>query len=196
MWRVLPIGILAVVIFWPSGHKVSPVARAGVNAWPTSAERPTPASLHSFVPQGPFVARASESLAYVLQGDVGVNVRAALNANNGRIRLFAIQPGETWSFGHTIAPISALGDLPVVCGPAGCFDGGGWCDLAWMYMSVAQQLGLRTQFPQHIGVGRPFPGILIDENGNGGDLFITNVTGQSITFIATEDNGTLTVSAG
>ena len=141
-------------------------------------------------------ARASESLGYVLQGDVGVNVRAALNANGGALRHFTIQPGETWSFGHTIAPISAMGNLPVACGPAGCFEGAGWCDLSWMYMSIAQQLGMQVDFPQHIGVSKPFPGILLDENGNGGDLKITNTTDRPVTFTAIEQDGTLIVSAG
>ena len=141
-------------------------------------------------------ATASDSRSYVLQGDVGTNVRAALNANGGKMRNFTLQPGETWSFGKTIAPISAMGDLPVVCGPAGCYDGGGWCDLGAMFVRTADQLGLETHYPQHGGVSDPqMPGLLFDEWGNGGDLTITNTTGQPVTFTAVEHDGMLTVSA-
>lgn len=145
-----------------------------------------------------FAPQASTiSPAYLLQGDVGVNVRAALNANGGALQDFVIAPGATWSFGHSIAPISAMGYLPVVCGPAGCNAGGGWCDLSAEYVKVADQLRLRSSFPPHAGVSDPrFPGILIDEHGDGGDLTITNTLGQPVRFQAYEENGTLIVTGG
>jgi hypothetical protein len=140
--------------------------------------------------------RASDTRSYVLQAEVGVNVRAALNANNGRIRHFTLQPGETWSFGRSIAPISAMGYLPVVCGPAGCNSGGGWCDLTAMYVRVAEQIGLQSSFPAHDGVADPrFPGILLNDDGSGGDLTITNTTNIPVTFDAIEEGGTLTITA-
>jgi hypothetical protein len=147
------------------------------------------------VPQG-WQSRASDSRSYVLEGDVGTNVRAALSANNGAIQHFTIQPGETWSFGRSIAPISAMGYLPRVCGPAGCYEGGGWCDLSAMYVRVADQLGLQSNFPAHGGISDPrFPGILLNDDGSGGDLTITNTTTSPVTFVASEQDGTLTISA-
>jgi hypothetical protein len=140
------------------------------------------------------VQGASDTQSYVLAGDIGVNVRAALNANGGALQSFTIQPGETWSFGRSIAPISAMGMLPVVCGPAGCSVGGGWCDLAAMYVRVADQLGLQSTFPAHAGVGDTrMPGILLDEWGAGGDLQITNTTARAITFGSVEQDGALVV---
>jgi hypothetical protein len=137
------------------------------------------------------------SAAYLLQGDVGTNVRAALNANGGALQAFEIAPGQTWSFGRSIAPISALGHLPVVCGPAGCNAGGGWCDLSALYVNVADQLGLQSDFPAHIGVSDTrFPGILLDEQGNGGDLLITNTTGAVVRFSARVDGGSVIVEGG
>jgi hypothetical protein len=110
---------------------------------------------------------------------------------------FTIQPGATWSFGHSIAPISALGSLPVVCGPAGCYAGGGWCDLAAEYVKVADQLGLVSHFPSHAGVNDPrFPGILLDEWGNGGDLLIANTTDRAVTFQVLIDNNLLIIEGG
>jgi hypothetical protein len=135
--------------------------------------------------------------AYLLQGDVGVNVRAALAANGGALLGFTISPGATWSFGHAIAPISAMGYLPVVCGPAGCNPGGGWCDLAAEYVKVADQLGLQSTFPAHIGVSDTrFPGILLDENGDGGDLTITNTTPAPATFRARVEGDSLIIEGG
>lgn len=134
---------------------------------------------------------------YLLRGDVGTNVSAALNANGGALMGFTIPPGQTWSFGHTIAPISGMGYLPVVCGPAGCNAGGGWCDLSALYVRVADQLGLESHFPAHAGVSDPrFPGILLDDAGNGGDLTITNTTGQAVTFQTRVDGDRLIVEGG
>jgi len=141
------------------------------------------------------VAHAFEDRqSYVLQGNVGVNVRAALNANNGALRHVIVQPGTTWSFGASIAPIDALGDLPVVCGPAGCYAGGGWCDLAAMYMRTAFAAGLSPSFPQHSGISQPFPGILLNNDGSGGDLRITNTLSYPIQFRAEEQDDTLVVT--
>lgn len=132
--------------------------------------------------------------AYMLQGDIGTNVMAALNANGGALQSFTIPPGGTWSFGHSLAPISAMGYLPVVCGPAGCNPGGGWCDLSALYVKVADQLGLQSTFPAHVGVSDPrFPGILLDDNGDGGDLLITNTLARPVTFRAVIDGGAVTI---
>lgn len=134
---------------------------------------------------------------YVLQGDVGVNVTAALNANDGALMGFTIPPGGTWSFGRAIKPISAMGYLPVVCGPAGCYAGGGWCDLSALYVRVADQLGLQSSFPVHAGVSDPrFPGILLDDRNDDGDLTIFNPTSQSVTFQTRVDGDRLIVEGG
>jgi vancomycin resistance protein YoaR len=145
-----------------------------------------------------FKAEASYSLAYVLQGDVGVNVRAALNANNGAIREFIINPGETWSFGRSIAPISAMGYLPKVYSPptGQWVEGGGFCDVSSMYLNVALDLGLDADYPQHLGVSKPFPGIWLNEDGSGQDLKITNTKDRPVVFRAVEEGGELVVYGG
>lgn len=130
--------------------------------------------------------------AYMLQGDVGVNVTAALNANGGALMGFTIQPGETWSFGHSIAPISAMGPLVY----AGGVYGGGFCDLSAEYLKVAQQLGLEVHYVQHAGVSTPFPSIWLSEQGDGEsgqDLLITNTTSQVARFQTSQQDGILIV---
>ncbi len=137
------------------------------------------------------------SQPYLLQGDIGTNVRAALNANDGALLAFEIGPGETWSFGRSIKPISALGYLPVVCGPAGCNPGGGWCDLSALYVKVADQLGMESHFPAHVGVSDPrFPGILLNDGDDSGDLTIYNPTSSPVRFRAFEQDGLLIVEGG
>lgn len=140
-------------------------------------------------------AGAQDRQSYVLAGDIGVNVVAALNANGGALQAFTIPPGASWSFGRSIAPISALGHLPVVCGPAGCNPGGGWCDLAAMYVRVCRQLvGCEPQYPAHSGVNDPnMPGIMLAEDGSGADLIITNTGSAPLTFGAWQEGGDLVV---
>jgi hypothetical protein len=136
-------------------------------------------------------ARA-EGAAYLLQGDVGTNVLAALSANGGALQRFTIPPGGTWSFGHSIAPISALGALAYVNG----VYAGGWCDLSAEYLKVAQQLGLEVRYIQHANVSTPFPSIWLNEQGdgeNGQDLLITNTTTSPITFRASVEGGALVI---
>lgn len=63
-----------------------------------------------------------------------------------------------------------------------------------LYVKVADQLGLESRFPAHGGVADTrFPGILIDEDGNGGDLLITNTTAAPVTFRARFDGDTLII---
>lgn len=174
---------------WASGWAESHYG--GGAGWP-HVDAPVWGGQATFTPQASTVAPA-----YLLQGDIGVNVMAALNANGGALRDFTIPPGATWSFGHSIAPISAMGYLPVVCGPAGCNAGGGWCDLSAEYVKVADQLGLESSFPAHAGISNPrFPGILLDENGDGGDLLITNTLAQPVHFQAQSDGGSVTIIGG
>lgn len=133
--------------------------------------------------------------AYLLQGDVGVNVRAALKANGGALQAFTIRPGETWSFGHSIAPISAMGPLAY----AGGVYGGGLCDLSAEYLKVAQQLGLEARYVQHAGVSGPFPSIWLNEQGDGEsgqDLTVYNPTPAPVTFRARVEDGALIIEGG
>lgn len=140
--------------------------------------------------QLPTRADAQDVQQGLLNGDVGKNVYAALNAHNGAIRHFTIQPGQTWDFGKSIAPVSALGYLPKIAG----ITGGGWCNLAAMYISVADQLGLESQFPIHSPYyGDRFPGIWINEDGSGGTLKIYNPLQRAVMFTVSEDNGALIV---
>lgn len=171
---------------WASSHYSYGVS------WPryqveTQQSAPALAAVHASATGG----------AYLLQGDVGTNVTAALNANGGALMGFTIQPGETWSFGRSIKPIANMGYLPTVCGPAGCYAGGGWCDLSALYVKVADQLGLESSFPAHGGVSDTrFPGILLDDRNDDGDLTIYNPTPTPITFQARVEGETLIVEAG
>lgn len=177
--RVLVCGLALVWVIW---QQPAPVPIGAVVPMPVEETQP-------FTP-----ALASDTQTYLLAGDIGINVRAALNANGGALMAFDIAPGDTWSFGRSIAPISALGHLPVVCGPAGCYAGGGWCDLAAMYVRVADQLGVESHFPTHGGISDTrFPGILLDEWGQGGDLTITNTTTALVSFRVRVNGGALTV---
>ncbi len=72
-----------------------------------------------------------ESAPLSLDGDVGYNVRAALDANNGALRNVIIRPGETWSFNASIGPPGRV-RVRVVAG----VPGGGWCDLASRYVQA------------------------------------------------------------
>jgi len=128
----------------------------------------------------------------LLSGDVGINIRAALNANGGSVRHFIIQPGQSWDFGRAIAPVSAMGYLPVVGGN----PGGGWCNLAAMYITNADQLNLRSDFPIHTGnYGDRFPGIFINDDGSGRTLVITNTKDRPVEFWAREHGDVLIVEA-
>jgi hypothetical protein len=133
--------------------------------------------------------------AYLLQGDVGTNVRAALEANGGALQSFRIEPGATWSFGQSIAPISAMGRLATVAG----VYAGGWCDLSAEYLKVAQQLALEVHYIQHIGVSPPFPSIWLNEWGegeSGQDLLITNTARAPVAFRAYAEGDTLIIEGG
>lgn len=68
---------------------------------------------------------------------------------------------------------------------------------AALYVKVADQLGLESSFPAHAGVSDTrFPGILLDENGNGGDLTIYNPTPAPVWFRATQDGGSVVIEGG
>ena len=144
------------------------------------------------VPAVPASAWVSSSTLQA-SGDFGTNVLAALNANNGAIQNFTIAPGDTWSFGHSIAPISGMGYLPPING----LPGAGWCNLGALYVEVADQLGLESGVPSHgAEYGPRFPGILLDENGNGADLTITNALGVPVTFRAIIEGDAYRIEAG
>ncbi|MCS6841207.1 MAG: VanW family protein [Roseiflexus sp.] len=72
-----------------------------------------------------------ESAPLSLAGDVGYNVRAALDASNGALRNVIIRPGETWSFNASVGPPARV-HVRVVAG----VPGGGWCDLASRYVQA------------------------------------------------------------
>lgn len=130
-----------------------------------------------------------------LEGDVGANVRAALGANGGALQHVTIAPGATWSFGHTIAPISAMGGLATVGG----VYAGGWCDLAARYLATAQQLGLETRYVQHAGVSAPFPSIWLNEWGegeSGQDLYVRNGSTRAAHFQARIEGEQLIIEGG
>lgn len=76
-------------------------------------------------------ALVGESAPLSLAGDVGHNVRVALDASNGALRDVIIRPGETWSFNASIG-LPAHIRVRTVAG----VPGGGWCDLASRYVQA------------------------------------------------------------
>lgn len=94
-----------------------------------------------------------ESVPLSMAGDVGYNVRAALNANGGALRAITIQPGETWSFNASVGSPAHV-DVRVVAG----IPGGGWCDLASRYVQALRPVlpAEAIVFPNHVrtaGIG-------------------------------------------
>jgi hypothetical protein len=78
---------------------------------------------------------AASSVPLGMGGDVGFNVRAALDASGGALRRVLIRPGETWSFN------AAVGDpAQVEVRTIGGIPGGGWCDLASRYVQAVRSL--------------------------------------------------------
>ncbi|MGB9752704.1 MAG: hypothetical protein C0183_20400 [Roseiflexus castenholzii] len=94
-----------------------------------------------------------ESAPLSLRGDVGYNVRAALDARNGALRDVIIRPGETWSFNASVGSPARV-NVRVVAG----VPGGGWCDLASRYVQALRPVLPHEAFafPNHVrtaGVG-------------------------------------------
>lgn len=83
--------------------------------------------------------RASQSSPLTLDGDIGYNVRMALDANGGALRRIVLLPGTSWSFNASVGDPRSL-RLRVVGG----VYGGGWCDLASRYVQA-----LRPLLPPH-----------------------------------------------
>lgn len=140
----------------------------------------------------------------------GINVHAALDANNGALRNITIKDGEQWSFNESVGNPDKLQLATIV------HIGDGWCDLACRYVQVFKGLGLSIThgtdmntngavFLQHGGISlnqcsfdeSPF----IWSAGNKGfdkgmqDLIVNNGTGKTIK-IAVVDNedGTATIA--
>lgn len=175
---------------WGSAAGNLPAIPAALRSAPpqSAAEAPPPQSVPA-----PLAAPQATSATLTASGDFGAAVQIALNANNGAIQNFVIAPGQTWSFGRSIKPISAMGPLPTVGGvPAG-----GWCDLSALYVEVADQLGLESHFPPHDGDHSPrFPGIWLSDANDDGDLTITNTRSEPIAFHTIIDGDTFRVEAG
>jgi hypothetical protein len=94
-----------------------------------------------------------ESAPLSLRGDVGYNVRAALDARNGALRDVIIRPGETWSFNASVGSPARV-NVRVVAG----VPGGGWCDLASRYVQALRPVlpPEAFAFPDHVrtaGIG-------------------------------------------
>lgn len=138
-----------------------------------------------------------ESAPLRLSGDMGHNVRAALDASNGALRDVIIRPGETWSFNAGVGSPAYL-RVRIVGG----VPGGGWCDLASRYVQ-ALRLVLPPEaftFPNHVrttGIGLLD---VADEDavaiwnidgqpgsfGGRQDLQITNTTGGTLRLVVVE----------
>lgn len=136
-----------------------------------------------------------------LSGDAGVNIRAALHANNGRLQKVVIFPGETWSFNAAVGDPRRIDDLREVNG----ILGGGWCNLAGRYVQAARMI-----LPDHAVHMRPHPnglpnvdpqdapsiwnpdGVMGFADGRS-DVLITNVLDRTIIITAVERRSSVVV---
>ena len=141
----------------------------------------------------------------------GLNVKAALDANNGALRNVVIKDGERWSFNQTIGDPDQLHLVNV----SGVY-GGGWCDLACRYVQALKGLGLQIShgadmssndivFLQHGGIALNNCTVLespyIWSAGNIGfdkgmqDLIVNNRTGKTIHLIVVDNSdGTASIA--
>lgn len=137
----------------------------------------------------------------------GLNVKAALDANNSALRNITIKDGEQWSFNETVGNPDKL-QLTTISG----VYGGGWCDLACRYVQVFKGLGLPIThgtdmnangaiFLQHGGISlnqcgfdeSPYiwsKGTQAGFDDGRQDLVVNNGTGKTIriTVVDNEDN--------
>lgn len=143
--------------------------------------------------------------------DFGLNVKAALDANNNALRNVVIKDGEQWSFNQSIGNPNSLHLVNV----SGVY-GGGWCDLACRYVQALKGLGVSIThgsdintagavFLQHGGIA--LNNCTYDESpyiwsaGNKGfdsgmqDLIVNNTTGKTIHLIVVDnEDGTATIA--
>lgn len=129
----------------------------------------------------------------------GINIRAALNANNGALRHVTINPGATWSFNASVGNPNLLVLATIV------HAGDGWCNLAARYAQVGRQAGLLPRFQDHevgdLGGGPENSVAIWNVEGLPGtidgrqDLELTNPTNQRIVLDAIENNDTVTIVA-
>ncbi|MCS6939719.1 MAG: hypothetical protein RMJ55_17440 [Roseiflexaceae bacterium] len=132
-----------------------------------------------FAPASRFVP-VGESAPLSLAGDVGYNVRAALDARNGALRNVTIRPGETWSFNASIGPPAHI-RVRVVAG----VPGGGWCDLASRYVQALRP-ALPPEafvFPNHVRT----TGIRLLNVADEDAVAIWNIDGQPGSFGGRQD---------
>lgn len=136
-----------------------------------------------------------------LSGDAGVNIRAALHANNGQLQRVVILPGKTWSFNAALGDPRRIDDLREVNG----ILGGGWCNLASRYVQAARMIlpdnavlmrlhpnGLPNVDPQDApSIWNP-DGVMGFADGRS-DVLITNVMDRTIIITAVERRSSVVV---
>lgn len=124
----------------------------------------------------PLVGRsAGISAPLRLIGDVGFNVRAALDANHGALRAVTIPPGATWSFNAAVGDPRRL-SLRTVSG----VYGGGWCDLASRYVQAVRPIlpPEAVQFVNHVQTN----GVRLPDVADHDAVAIWNIDGQPGSF--------------
>jgi hypothetical protein len=116
-------------------------------------------------------SRVSSSVPLGMAGDVGFNIRAALDANSGALRSVTIRPGETWSFNAAVGnparvEVRTVGGIP----------GGGWCDLASRYVQAVRSIlpASAIHFPNHVAS----TGIGLSDVDDADTVAIWNIDGQ------------------
>lgn len=115
----------------------------------------------------------SSSIPLAVVGDVGFNIRAALDASGGAIRNVRIAPGQTWSFNAAVGDPAHV-EVRSINGIAG----GGWCDLASRYVQALRPLlpPDAIAFPNHLRVTN---GIRIADVADADAVSIWNIGGQA-----------------
>jgi hypothetical protein len=135
------------------------------------------------------------SVPLSVSGGLGTNVKAALNASQGRLQEVVVPPGGAWSFNEAWGkPVES--DYVVVSG----VNGGGICDFGGRYSNAWHQLGLKTQYVYHgftlNGLG-PEDSTSIwnvsGEPGNGQDLILVNTSNLTAHLKVVIDGETMTV---
>ena len=130
---------------------------------------------------------------------IGINVQAALDANQGALRHSIVHPGETWSFNYTVGDPSALSLATIV------HPGDGWCNLAARYAQAGRAAGLTAHFQDHgvgdLGGGAENSVAIWNIGGIPGtidgrqDLELTNSTPYAVQLDAQEHDGSVVIIA-
>ncbi len=177
---------------------------ASLSAW--GARMPAAGAAGAAVLRAEARTDASSSIPLTLAGDLGFNVRAALDASGGALREVVIAPGATFSFNATVGSPALVTIVSV-----GGVPGGGWCDLAARYVQAVRPVlpPEAVRFPNHnITAGFGLADVAYDDavsiwnidgragsDGGSQDLQIRNVLDRPLRLVASEEDGAVVIRA-